>query len=302
MTKSSNIFDSEFLTKLQGLYIVAKKIATKSGAALNKSSDLGDGLEFADHRDYFPGDDTRFIDWSYYARMEKVLLRMFHTHSQSDVAILLDASASMQTAVNESDESIFDYARKISAALSYIAIGSGHRTIVQPFSNSLTDQFRTGRNKSNILNVLEFLANIAPANQTALADCAQSFAQLSGNISTVVLISDFFESANQLSQALTYLAGVKNRRDIIVIHTYRQADVNPQLTGSVLLTDAETNNQLKVDINSKLIEAYKIKWNEFTDKIKATCNAKNATYISACSNIPFEELVLKSLRKAGVLN
>ena len=301
LTNNSDIFDSEFLTKLQGLYLIAKKIATKAGATLSKSSDLGDGLEFADHRDYFPGDDTRFIDWSYYARMEKVLLRMFHTHSQSDVAIFLDSSASMKIE-DHNKGSIFDYARKISAALCYIAIGSGHRTIIQPFADSLDASFRTGRNKSNILQVINYLNNLRVSNKTKLSKCAKKFAQIPANISTVVIVSDFFDSADQLSDALTYLAGANRKRDIIVIHIYRSVDEAPNLAGSILLTDSESDQQIKVDVNAKVLNAYREKWSEFVSKIKANCTAKNATYISANSDIPFEELVLKSLRKAGVLN
>src|SRR5512140_2366958 len=87
--------DEDFLARLERLHLVAKHVASRWSAGQRRSHRMGDGLEFADHRDYAGGDDIRFIDWPFYARMEKLLLRLFHEHSESDVAIMLDASGSM---------------------------------------------------------------------------------------------------------------------------------------------------------------------------------------------------------------
>jgi len=68
-------------------------LAARGSAGQRRSRRLGDGLEFADHRDYSAGDDVRFIDWPYYARMEKLLLRLFHEHSEGQITNRLDSSA-----------------------------------------------------------------------------------------------------------------------------------------------------------------------------------------------------------------
>ncbi|RPI63335.1 MAG: DUF58 domain-containing protein, partial [Planctomycetaceae bacterium] len=83
MTKRSRhaFVDERFLARLERLALIAKRLAAQ-GVGPRRSRRLGDGLEFADHRDYSPGDDPRFIDWPYYARMEKLLLRLFHEHGE----------------------------------------------------------------------------------------------------------------------------------------------------------------------------------------------------------------------------
>ena len=88
-------FEDDLLARLEELRLLSRHLSATSGSVSARSRQLGDGLEFADHREYHPGDDCRFIDWAYYARMGKVLLRRFHEHSDSDVLICVDASASM---------------------------------------------------------------------------------------------------------------------------------------------------------------------------------------------------------------
>ncbi|MCK4601697.1 MAG: DUF58 domain-containing protein, partial [Phycisphaerae bacterium] len=118
--RTYEFFDEAFLARLERLHLIAKRMAARGPSGPRRSRRLGDGLEFADHRAYAPGDDIRFIDWPYYARMERLLLRLFHEHSESDVAILFDASASMAPGgVMEK----FDYARRAAAALAYVAMG-----------------------------------------------------------------------------------------------------------------------------------------------------------------------------------
>ena len=70
----SALFDEEFLAGLRRLHLIAKHVSARGGAGRRRSRRMGDGLEFADHRAYAPGDDIRFIDWPYFARMEKLLL------------------------------------------------------------------------------------------------------------------------------------------------------------------------------------------------------------------------------------
>ena len=94
-SRKDRLFDKQFLARLQQLHLIAKRLTARGAGGARRSRRIGDGLEFADHRSYEAGDDIRFIDWPYYARMEKLLLRLFHQRNEADVIILLDVSASM---------------------------------------------------------------------------------------------------------------------------------------------------------------------------------------------------------------
>jgi len=291
--------DEDFLARLEGLHLIAKKLAARGHAGARRSRRLGDGLEFADHRDYARGDDIRFIDWPYYARMEKLLLRMFHEHSEADVAIMLDTSASM--APGGATEK-FNYARRAAAALAYVAMGSLDRAVLQPFSDSLGKAMRSGRSRLQVLNVLDFLAGLAPGGRTALGDCAARFAarqESSAGAGTVVIISDLMDCAGELSDALARLAG--RGADVAVLHVYSGADESPSLNGPVLLHQAETLERMALDVTDDLLESYRRRFAEFRAACEHACLSRGATYAAAPTYVPFEQLVLQTLKRAGVL-
>lgn len=291
-------FDENFLARLEQLHLIAKRITTRPSAAMRRSHRLGDGLEFADHRDYAPGDDIRFIDWPYFARMEKLLLRMFHEHSDTDVTILLDTSASMAPGGRIAK---FDYARKTAAALAYVAMGSLQRVNLLPFARgiSLSREMHTGRNRGQILEVLEFLADLETGGDTELARSIVQLTHRAKSPRTVLIISDFLDCDDQLSDSLVRLR--LRGHDAAVLHLYSPADASGDLAGPMLLKHSEDERQLSVNVSDDLLQSYREQWRQFINRCESACLAREAIYIAASTDIPFEQLILKTLRKAGVI-
>ncbi len=120
-------FDEQFLKKLEYLYVVAKKVFVGRLRAERRSRKTGSGVEFADHRNYAAGDDLRYLDWSVYGRLDKLLLRMFEEEEDLHIYLLIDSSASMRTSGK------LDYAERICAALSYIGLAKLDRVSITAF-------------------------------------------------------------------------------------------------------------------------------------------------------------------------
>src|SRR6478736_9562898 len=120
-------FDEQFLKKLEYLYVVAKKVFVGRIRAERRSRKTGSGVEFADHRNYAAGDDLRYLDWSVYGRLEKLLLRMFEEEEDLHIYLLIDSSASMRA------NGKLDYAERICAALAYIGLAKLDRVSIVPF-------------------------------------------------------------------------------------------------------------------------------------------------------------------------
>ena len=343
MPKRDDIFDQDFLSLLERLHLLAKRLASGPATGQRRSRRIGDGLEFADHRDYAAGDDIRFINWPYYARMEKLLLRMFHEHSDQDVFILLDCSASMgsgkrwhgdvvnrhgdtpksawgwpklrtssQTppsglggATSHADKQHrhatlrkFDYARRTAAALAYVAMGGLERVVVQPFAQDLATPLHTGRNRAQILTVLDYLAALEPDGRTDLQRCVERLVARQDFGGSVLILSDLLDCGDQLSDAL---ARLRPRCEPTVIHLFSPEDAEPTLTGQVQLQHAETVQEMNLDVTPELLESYRLRWQEFCRACEHAVLARGCTYVSAPTSLPFEKLVLGTLRKAGVL-
>jgi uncharacterized protein (DUF58 family) len=290
------LFDEAFLARLQQLHLVAKRLTTRGGRGARRSRRLGDGLEFADHRSYAAGDDIRFIDWPYYARMEKLLLRLFHERSEADVVILLDVSASM--APGGASEK-FDCARRIAAALAFVAMGGLERVIVQPFSDELHTPFRTGRNRGQILEVLDFLVALEPAGRTDLRRCVGRLVGQGDRASTVLLLSDLLDCGEDLSDSLVRLRG--RGHDTTVLHVCSPLDASPPLGGAMLLRQAETGQTMALNVTDAVRESCRQRWRRFRVGLERTTLARGATYVAAETDVSVERFVLRILRQAGVL-
>lgn len=300
-------FDPDFLARLERLQLIAKRVAQKTGVAPPHARTLGDGLEFADHRAYISGDDVRFVDWPYFARMEKLLLRLFHQHSEADLAILLDTSASMGDERNEK----FRYTLRVAAALSYVAMAGGQRVILLPFADEPGTAFRTARNKAQFMAVLDYLAELRPAGKTNLQAGATHLRQAGPATGTALLLSDLFaeeatgESLDEsfgaatLDHALSHMGQANRQLAVLQIHTPQEA--TPTLTGAAELRDTETAETAKLHITPALLESYRVQWETRQKTLAATCAARRTIHIPARTDIPFETLVLESLRQAGVI-
>ena len=293
----NELFDEEFLARLQRLHLIAKRISVGGPAGGRRSRRIGDGLEFADHRAYAPGDDIRFIDWPYYARMEKLLLRLFHEHSEAEVFVALDASASMAPGGSPAK---FDYARRTAAALAFVAMGSLERVAIVPFAEVAGEPLRTGRGRGRIFGVLDFLAGLRPAGRTDLPAVAEQLARRYTQGGTLLVLSDLLDCADGLSDALAQLR--VTGWEVTVVHVVSPADASPELDGPLLLQHAETGGRMSLAVSADVLASYRKQWRRFCDGCERTCLSRGAVYVAAETSVPFETLVLRTLRRTGVLS
>src|SRR5215475_13232306 len=155
------LFDSDFLQKLEYLSLVSKRVFRGQILAQRRTMQMGGGIEFADHREYTPGDDFRYLDWNLYARHEELLLKRFQEEEDLHVYLLLDCSRSM----GYGSPPKFDFARQVTAALAYIALADLDRIAIVAFANDIVADFPLTRGKGRILSLLKFLENLQPQGE-----------------------------------------------------------------------------------------------------------------------------------------
>src|SRR3954470_11813061 len=141
------LFDSDFLKKLEYLSLISKRVFRGSLMAQRRAMQLGSGIEFADHREYTPGDDFRYLDWHVFARHDELLLKRFQEEEDLPVYFLLDCSQSMAFG----KEAKIDYARRVTAALAYVALADLDRIAVTAFAGDVVADFPLTRGKNRIL-------------------------------------------------------------------------------------------------------------------------------------------------------
>jgi uncharacterized protein (DUF58 family) len=179
-------------------------------------------------------------------------------------------------------------------------MGSLDRVSIVPFAEDLHVAMRTGRNRGRIFTVLDFLAALTPDGRTGFAACAQRFARTFEGGGTVVVISDFVDCRDQLPAAMSHLG--QGGWDVSAVQLYDPADAAVQLTGTMLLREAETGIEITVQITDELRRSYRRRWEQFLADCERACISRGARYVAAASDVPFEQLVLNTLRRAGVLS
>ena len=289
------LFDSEFLKKLEYLSIVSRRVFRGQLLAQRRTMQLGGGIEFADHRDYTPGDDFRYLDWNLYARHDELLLKRFQEEEDLHVYLLLDCSRSM--AFGEMAK--FDLARQVTAALAYIALADLDRIAVFAFADGILHNFPLTRGKARILTLLRFLENLeADGDATNMSEMVQAFVHRQQRRGLVLILSDLFDPAG-FQNSLDMLR--HHRHEPNVIQFYHPDEAEPNMLGEVELEDVETAEIRKLTITEKNLKQFRIVFDEFLKSIHTYCRRYGLGCTTTTTEKTFEELILGMMRQAGAL-
>jgi uncharacterized protein (DUF58 family) len=289
-----NLFDAAFLARLEYLRIVARRTFTGAAAGGRQGRRAGPGLEFAEHRAYAPGDDFRHIDWAAYGRLERLLLRLCQEEEDLAIYFLLDASASMATG----NPAKFDHARRLTAALAYVALASLDRVRIVAVDGGVRAHLEAGRGRTHIVGVLDFLRGLAPGGRTDLARAVDAFLPHATQTGLVVLISDFLDPAGW-EKPLLALHG--RRFDLWCLHVTDPADLAPPGMADLAVADAETGETIGVHLTDDLRSRLAAEAARFGEEVRTWSLARGIGYAEAPTALPADELVLEVLRRGGLV-
>ena len=285
-------FEDDFLKKLEYLHVISKKAFAGQNRADRLARKRGRGLEFADHRQYAPGDDFRHIDWKAYQRLNRLLLRLFDEEQDLPIYLFIDASRSM------AESAKFDQARRIAAALCYIGLAHLDRVTILTFGGTLGGETQPGQGKGRIFRVFEQLERLETSGTTDLRETFKQFASRSRQQGLAVVISDFLDPQG-FENGLKILASMGH--DVFVVHIASQADRNPGSLGEVRFVDAETGELRDVEVTPSLARAYEQVWDAHAAELELFCGRYNLGYVRADAERAFEQIILHTFRKGRFL-
>lgn len=234
--------DPAVLSGISGLELVAKTVVDGFVAGLHRSPDFGFSQEFAEYRAYTPGDDLRHVDWNVFARTERAYLKRYRGETNSQLTVLLDASASMgygSHAVNK-----LDYARYVAASLAYLAHHQRDAVGLIVFNEDVTDFVRASSRQGQLARILHSIEKAELGRRT---DFARPFVHLQQFLSRrgiVVVISDFYEQPETVIKTMEPLRFRGN--ELMLFHVLDPEEIQPVLREPALLVDMETGDALEV--------------------------------------------------------
>jgi uncharacterized protein (DUF58 family) len=250
--------------KLGRLLLLSRNKIEGNLAGAHRSPLRGPSSEFADHKSYGTGDETKHIDWRVFARTDKYFIKRYEDETNLRVYLVLDGSASM----NYSSDGIctkFRFACRLAAAIGY-----------------------PGNSFQHLNNLLKHAQSHEPDGSSDLASVLHEIASSVRRGALVVLLSDLLGNEEEIIKGLAHLR--KQRHDVIVFQTLDTAELDLSLTKPCEVQDLETGEALPINPRG-LAEEYQRVFGEFLDHYKKACAGMNIDYRVVATNQELESFV-----------
>jgi uncharacterized protein (DUF58 family) len=292
-----DLFDDEFQRKLEYLALVSRRVFSGRLRAERRTKKSGSGVEFADHRDYQPGDDFRTLDWNVYQRFDRLLVRLYEEEEDLAIYLILDTSGSMAFGADRRADKL-RYAKKVVAALAYVGLANLDRVSIVTTSDRVMERMPETRGKARIFKAFRFLRSLGAEGTTDLGDAMKTFVAQNKRRGLAVLVSDLYDPKG-FEKGVNVLR--YNKFDTFVVHVVDPSDGKPRLQGDVLVYDCETGDEREVTVTPKILERFAQAHAEYLDGIERFCATRQVPYVAASMAVPFDELILRVFRRGGFL-
>lgn len=254
MRPSASFLDPVTLARIDNLELLARTVVDGFIQGLHRSPYLGLSVDFAEHRPYNPGDDTRRVDWRLYARTDRYYVKEFEAETNANFMVLLDVSASMD--YGSGDITKLDYARYLAACLTYFSSQQRDRVGLVTFDRDVVDFVPpSARHRDVVLHTLDRItpagerrhdpgAAGGPDGEPVLSAAVDQVADRVRRRGIVVLISDFYEDPDAVVAAVRRLR--ERGSDVIVFHVLDPAELEFPFDEATRFEDLETGTVIPV--------------------------------------------------------
>lgn len=263
------LFDPEFLARVDALKILARRVAPSGSPAEKRSRQQGAGMEFRDFRPYSAGDDIKAIDWNVYRRLGKPFLRLFE--EQRDLPIYLAPDISRSMFLGDQPRGLTGL--RAAFALAAIGLKEADSVGVFPFAESLDAALQPGAGAGRLMRVAQTLTRLEPGGDTDFTNAMRRLQAIRMREGLLVVISDFFDPRGI---AAVVAALKKVRHKLLLVQLVRKTDADPQVDGDLLLHDCETGEEQNVAATAPVLEAYRRAYEDFQTQLQAFARSRQA--------------------------
>jgi len=281
------------------LFARVMKLGFMSGR--HRSPKKGNSVEFAEHRQYMPGDDLRTLDWKVLGRKDRLYVRQYEEETNLRATVLLDCSGSMAYAGDASAEvdgrplSKFDYARYLAAGLSYMLAGQQDAVGLVTFDTKIRDYLPARSSASQTRRILETIDRCSPGGETDPAPVFDDIAERIPGRGMVVIVSDLFtEDPDALLKALHHFH--YRRHEIAVLHVMADEELTFSFDGHVHFDNLEGTDELMLDAKS-IRASYLEQVTEFLKKVAGGVRRMGADYAPMNTKVPFDKALVEYLSR-----
>jgi uncharacterized protein (DUF58 family) len=273
----------EVVGQVENLELLARGIVEGFMTGLHKSPHHGFSVEFAEYREYVPGDPIRHIDWPVLARSDRVVIRQYEQETNLRATLVLDCSKSLDFKAG-SPITKFQYACYIAAALIYMLSKQQDAVGLATHAESVTKLFPPRASAPAVREMLLHLESLRPAGTSDLAGVYHEIAERLPRRSLVILLTDLFDQPEAVAKALQHFR--HRRHEVILFHLLDESELSLPYHGLIEFEDLESGQRMEVE--AELIrEAAQASIQEFIQRYRKICADAHVDYHMLNTAEPF---------------
>ncbi|WP_426755154.1 DUF58 domain-containing protein [Myxococcus sp. Y35] len=288
------LLDAQTLARLQGVKLRARAVMEGVLSGLHKSPHQGQSVEFAEHKEYAPGDELRHLDWKAYGKFDKYYVKRFEHETNLRAVMVVDASASM--GYRSGALSKLDVATTLAGALCYLLVRQQDAAGLALMAGGKWKDVPPRASAGHLNVLLDTLEHTAPAGATDLGSAADHLAEVLPRRSSIVVLSDLLDENQDALRRVLALRQRKN--DVSVFHLVDPAELTFPFDDPTLFLDME--GQGRIEVNPREIkESYLEEFNAFLASVKAACAEADVDYELVRTDDKLDDVLLRYLARRG---
>lgn len=262
------MLDPALIAKIASLELRARRIVEGAVVGRDASPYHGFSIEFAEHRDYAPGDDLRYLDWKLHAKTDRFHLKQFEEETNLNAYLLLDTSQSMDFRSEAAPWTKLECAKTLAAALAFLVVQQRDAIGLATFNERVADLLRPSRKQGSLPRIYKKLEELRPTGQTQIGSVLHEFAGRLGRRGLVIFISDLFDDSADLSRGIRHL--VHRQHDVRVAQIVDPMEIDFSYDEAIRFEGMESAPDVTIDAGS-LRQAYRREFQEHQRAISRSC-------------------------------
>jgi uncharacterized protein (DUF58 family) len=288
----NSFLDPEVLARVSSLEILARTVVEGFISGLHRSPFTGFSTEFAEYRQYMPGDDLRYLDWKLLGRTDRYYIKKYRADTNTQFHLLVDASGSMKYA--SGGVSKLHYAKMLAAALAYLVNKQNDAVGMIAFDNAVRVQVPSKNRTGHLGSIFGHLEQLQPGGETQLSKMLHAAAERITKRSFVIIVSDFYDDPNAITEALQHLSFKGN--NVVAFQILDRNEIEFDFDEPVLLEDCETEEQLHV-MPDVLAEGYRETFQKHLTRVREGAINNRVEFELLTTNKPLDYALFSFLSK-----
>lgn len=265
------------------------------GVGERRSNATGAGLEFADHREYQPGDDIRFLDRHAHVRLGQQLIRQYSTYRQASITVVLDGTKSMDGARRMKWRTAAD----VAGALAFVGLAGGDAVQIAVMNRGGLHWWRRSTGTHHMHPMLKWLNSLEPAGADDWPAVRRQLAPATSAAGPLVVVSDFL--SDDVLPVLKSLAEVQQELITVQVLDRLERHPDPLAKGYVELVDVESHQGVLTSVDAEVIAHYCREVEAWITTLRSVVERHRGRYFFAYSDAPLDQLLFREWRGQGLI-